>query len=124
MAAATTVSFGSTVITGPSAPTPVSQAPKYVSEVSEGGQRFVYKANAATRFMWVLNFVDLTATEKANLQTYFDGTAQGPTNTFTYTHTDGTARTGVRFVDTSLNWQRSGPALWAVTVTLELPAIP
>lgn len=122
---ATTVTFGaSTTITGPIAPTPVDQVPIWVTDLSEAGTRFVYKTRSQILWRWRMTFNDLSDTEKAALQTFFDSTAQGPSNTFNFTHTDGVTRSGVRFVDTFLAWQRSGSKLWSVTITLELTASP
>lgn len=121
MAHSSTVTFGGVTVNGPVSPTDVEDYPKWVTDLSAGYTRIVYKLTAATLLTWVLQFDAITGTQKSNLTTFFHSTAEGPTNTFTYVHTDGGSYTA-RFLDTALRWQRVDGNTWRLTVRLELTA--
>ena len=79
---------------------------RFVSGRTVNGTTYAYQKNSMTQNIWVLDFRDLTAAQKTALQTYFNDVAKGPSNTFSYTHTDGTTYTGVRFMDNVLDFNR------------------
>ena len=79
---------------------------RFVSGRTVNGTTYDYQKNSMTQNIWVLDFRDLTAAQKTALQTYFNDVAKGPSNTFSYTHTDGTTYTGVRFMDNVLDFNR------------------
>ena len=71
----------------------------------------------------MLSFRDLTAAQKTALQTYFNDVAKGPSNTFSYTHTDGTVYAGVRFLDNVLEFSRiDGGAFFTCSIKLLIAA--
>jgi alkyl sulfatase BDS1-like metallo-beta-lactamase superfamily hydrolase len=76
-----------------------------------------------TQNIWVLDFRDLTAAQKTALQTYFNDVAKGPSNTFSYTHTDSTTYSGVRFMDNVLEFSRiDGGAFFSCQIRLLIAA--
>ena len=79
---------------------------RFVSGRTVNGTPCAYQKNSMTQNIRVLDFPDLTAAQKTALQTYFNDVAKGPSNTFSYTHTDGTTYTGVRFMDNVLDFNR------------------
>ena len=95
--------------------------PRWVTDLTQGGTRYSYKLNSSTKRIWTLQFDFLTSAQKSDLETFFDTYAEGPENTFTYTHTDGNSYTA-RFAMTDLNFVRVGPNLWQVTMILEIGA--
>lgn len=114
-----TVLFGSVEINGPMAPTTVETRPRYVTDIAENGATRSYEVTTIRTDEWTLEFDSITASQKAALQTFFVSTAAGPTNSFSYTHTDD-AVYSARFVDAALKWQRQNENLWAITIRLEL----
>ena len=104
---ADTVTLGTVTLNGPvGGGQDVRPQARFVSGRTVNGTTYAYQKNAMTQNIWVLNFRDLTAAQKIALQTYFNDTAKGPSNTFSYTHTDGTTYTGVRFMDNVLEFDR------------------
>jgi hypothetical protein len=104
---ADTVTLGTVTLNGPvGGGQDVRPQARFVSGRTVNGTTYAYQKNSMTQNIWVLNFRDLTAAQKIALQTYFNDTAKGPSNTFSYTHTDGTAYTGVRFMDNVLEFDR------------------
>ena len=102
-----TVTLGTVTMNGPvGGGQDVRPKARFVSGQTVNGTTYTYQKNDVTQNIWVLEFRDLTAAQKTALQTYFQDTAKGPSNTFSYTHTTGTVYTGVRFVDTALEFQR------------------
>ena len=65
----------------------------------------------------------LTATEKTSLQSFFHGTVDGMTNTWTYTDENTTAFTA-RFLEPDLSFKKYGKNIFDVDVLLELSAMP
>lgn len=85
-----------------------------------GGQVYVYdKGIAATEA--ILPFESLTDTEKGDLVDFFEDTAEGGMNTFTYTDSNGDAHTA-RFLDPRLDLIKVAANVWDVQVRLELTA--
>lgn len=124
MAASTTVTFQSlsdtVVVNGPRGDQPLDNTSKFVMGMTQGGTRYVYKKSDATNKIWSLPFDMISNTQKEDLQAFFDSASVlGPSNTFQYTHTDGTSYT-VRFAQTSLAWRRSLPNMWGLTLQLEM----
>lgn len=104
---ADTVTLGTVTLNGPvGGGQNVRPQARFVSGRTVNGTTYTYQKNSVTQNIWVLNFRDLTAAQKTNLQTYFNDVAKGPSNTFSYTHTDGTTYTGVRFMDNVLEFDR------------------
>lgn len=118
---ATTVSFGGTTVNGPDGDQPYDSIANYVTALTQGGNRYSYKKSAASQKLWTLSFKFVTSSQRAALQTFFDGTAKGPTNTFTYIHTNGQSLT-VRFAQPQLTWSRVTPNVWATSIQLEIVA--
>ena len=104
---AETVTLGTVTMNGPvGGGQDVRPKARFVSGRTVNGTTYTYQMNDQTQNVWVLDFRDLTAAQKVLLQTYFQDTAKGPSNTFSYTHTDGTTYTGVRFLDNVLEFSR------------------
>ena len=102
-----TVTLGTVTLNGPiGGGQAVRPQARFVSGRTVNGTTYAYQKNSMTQNIWVLEFRDLTAAQKALLQTYFNDTAKGPSNTFTYVHTDGTSYSGVRFMDNVLEFSR------------------
>ena len=121
---ADTVTLGTVVMNGPvGGGQSVRPQPRFVSGRTVNGTTYAYQKNDATQNIWVLDFRDLTAAQKTALQTYFNDVAKGPSNTFSYTHTDATVYTGVRFLDNVLEFSRiDGGAFFSCTVKLLIAA--
>ena len=121
---ADTVTLGTVVMNGPvGGGQDVRPQARFVSGRTVNGTTYAYQKNDATQNIWVLDFRDLTAAQKTALQTYFNDVAKGPSNTFSYTHTDATVYTGVRFLDNVLEFSRiDGGAFFSCTVKLLIAA--
>ena len=119
-----TVLIGSGEINGPvGGGQSVRPQPRFVSGRTVNGKTYTYQKNDVTQNIWVLAFNDLTAAQKIALQTYFTAVAKGPSNTFSYTHTDATVYTGVRFVDNVLEFSRiDGGAFFSCQIKLLIAA--
>lgn len=128
---ATTVSFAllssSSAISGIKGPSfvgqPVRARRRFVSGASADGTRYTYQPASLSLWLWEMQFDDLTAADKQSLESFFLNDARGPSEQFTYTHTDGTAYTA-RFDQDQLVWTRSGPNLWAIALALEVTTEP
>lgn len=107
------------IVNGPDGATDVRTLSKWVTSLSEGLRRWSYKTTDRHVEQWTLRLDSLTKSMKQALQSFFDFQAQGPTRTFSYTHTDEEVYTA-RFVDTDLRWTRRNDQDWSVTLTLEL----
>lgn len=94
--------------------------PRYVLDTAAGGQVWSYKLAATIIDRWTMTLQSLTGAQKAALKNFFDNVVEGPSRTFTYTHTNGNSYTNVRFVDTFLKFKRSNANEWSVTITLLL----
>ena len=121
---ADTVTLGTVTMNGPvGGGQSVRPQARFVSGRTVNGTTYTYQKNDQTQNIWVLSFKDLTAAQKAALQTYFTDVAQGPSNTFSYTHTDATVYTGVRFVDNVLEFSRiDGGAFFSCQIKLLIAA--
>lgn len=121
---ADTVTLGTVIMNGPvGGGQSVRPQPRFVSGRTVNGTTYAYQKNSMTQNIWVLSFKDLTAAQKTALQTYFNDVAKGPSNTFSYTHTDATVYTGVRFLDNVLEFSRiDGGAFFSCTVKLLIAA--
>jgi len=118
------VTLGTVVMNGPvGGGQSVRPQPRFVSGRTQNGTTYTYHKNNVTQNIWVLAFNDLTAAQKALLQTYFNDVALGPSNTFSYTHTNGAVYTGVRFADNVLEFSRiDGGKFFQCTVKLMIAA--
>ena len=106
-----TVTLGTVTMNGPvGGGQNVRPQARFVSGRTVNGTTYAYQKNSMTQNIWVLDFRDLTAAQKTALQTYFNDVAKGPSNTFSYTHPDGTTYTGVRFMDNVLDFTRNAGA--------------
>ena len=83
-----------------------------------GGSVYVYDKGVET-FEVELPFESLTDAEKAALAAFFDDVAQGCLQTFTYTDSNGTARTA-RFLDPRLAFVKVAANVWDARLRLEL----
>jgi len=121
---ADTVTLGTVVMNGPvGGGQSVRPQPRFVSGRTVNGTTYTYQKNDQTQNIWVLDFRDLTAAQKVLLQTYFNDVAKGPSNTFSYTHTDATTYTGVRFIDNVLEFSRiDGGAFFSCSIKLLIAA--
>lgn len=117
---ASTVTFGTATVNGPVSTDPGAY-PMWVTDQTPNHTRFVYQLTSVKKWLWTLKFQDLTGVQKAALENYFHNTAQGPTNTFTYTHTDGQTYANCRFADTELQFVRNNGNQWDVTIRIESP---
>lgn len=123
--AGTTVTFVKDLVSvsvpGPPHGTETASLPRYVSSVSAGHKRWSYTLVPLGDQLnqWTIQLDALTASQKADLQEFFDLTADGPNNTFTYTHTDGTSYSDARFVDTELRWSRANQEFWSTMFRIE-----
>lgn len=115
---------GSTTIdvNGPDGSTQVRCQPNWVQALSEGLIRFSYRTTNRHLELWTLRLDSLTLAMKRNLLSFFYATAQGPTNAFTYRHTDEVTYSGVRFAQTDLQFERRNDQDWSVTIILEIGA--
>ena len=121
---ADTVTLGTVTMNGPvGGGQSVRPQPRFVSGRTVNGTTYTYQKNDQTQNVWVLDFRDLTAAQKTALQTYFNDVAKGPSNTFSYTHTNGTIYTGVRFMDNVLEFNRiDGGAFFSCSIKLLIAA--
>lgn len=124
MAASSTVTFGTAVVNGPPGPTDAGALPMFVTDLAANYTRWTYQSTSTKKWLWTLHLTDLTAAQKDALEDYFLDTAKGPTNTFTYIHTDGTSYANTRFVDTDLKFERGNGKVWNVTVIIEVQTQP
>ena len=93
--------------------------PRHATDLAAGGTRWVYKLAATIIDEWTLNFDYLSLANKIALQNFFNNTVEGPTQEFTYTHTDGKAYS-VRFKDVGLRFKRRNAEDWSTSFTLEV----
>ena len=107
-------------VNGPTTTT-VTQEPVTVHAETEDHTIWAYKPTSTEVSTWDFTLVDLTLAMKNNFHAFFYDDAVGPTNTFTYTHTDGTAYTLCRFLQNTLQWSRRSSALWDVAVRIRVP---
>jgi len=121
---ADTVTLGTVTMNGPvGGGQSVRPQPRFVSGRTVNGTTYTYQKNDQTQNVWVLDFRDLTAAQKVLLQTYFNDVAKGPSNTFTYVHTDATIYLGVRFIDNVLEFSRiDGGAFFSCSIKLLIAA--
>lgn len=108
-------------INGPVSPTNVDLLPMFVSDLSANNTRYSYQLTDTKVWHWSMRFDDLTTAQKNALEDFFTDTAKGPTNTFTYTHSDGETYTA-RFLDTALQFERRNSNEWATSFALEVTA--
>lgn len=119
LSASVTLTRNATSITinGPAGEQPVDPPPRYVTGQTTNGTVYSYQKNTSSNRVWTLNFNDLTDADKTALEDFFLNTAGGPSQTFSYTHTNGSTYT-VRFMNGSLSFFRVMPNLWRVSVSL------
>ena len=108
-------------INGPVGGQAVEPTARWVSGTTVNGTRYVYQKNNVEKNIWVLQCNDVTAAQKALLDTYFYTTTKGPTETFDYRHTDGTDYASCRFADVNLEFQRVDTNFFNVQIRLEMP---
>lgn len=98
--------------------TDIMSRPFHVSAETANYTIFSYKKTAVLAQDWTLVFNGLTDANKQAIQDFFYNSAEGPTNTFDYTHSDENGYTA-RFLDTQLQFQRR-PNDWSLTVRLRV----
>lgn len=117
-------SSGVAEINGPSfISQPVQLGRQFVSDRTADGTRYTYQMTNSTKWEWELSFRDLPLQQKRTLEHFFRSNSRGPSITFTYTHTDGTAYTA-RFAQDVLPWVRNSKELWDCTVRIETNSEP
>lgn len=108
---------------GPAGTTNVRRAPQYSRGVNGNGESWSYKYHSKKLVRWAMTLRELTEANAQALDAFFEGTdansANGPTESFTYTHTDGTTYTGVRFVNENLDYTRSDGNTFSVSIEIE-----
>lgn len=119
--ASSTVKFGAVTVGGPDGFTSVRLLPMFVTDLSANHTRWTYQTTATKKSRWRISLDNLTTAQKNALETFFTDVAKGPTNTFIYTHTDGTSYSGCRFVDTELDFSRMDDRTWSTQVEIEMP---
>ena len=78
------VKFGTAEVNGPEGPTTIRARSGFVTDETADFTRISYRTTSAKKDEWTLNLSQLTDAQKSALQTYFDATAKGPTNVFTF----------------------------------------
>lgn len=121
-ASTVTLDDGTTSITinGPAGPTNYELLPRTVSERTANHERYSYQLTSKKVRLWSMRFTDLTQAQKDDLVSFYTDDVIGPTNTFTYTHTDDQAYSNVRFANNGLQITREEPGIYSADVTLEL----
>lgn len=109
-------------LNGPTSPTEVSQWPQHVTDRTVDGTRFTYKKNDVVLNDWNMNFNSITTAQKTAFDQWFRDVVEGPTNPFTYTHTDGEDYTNCRLIENSLQWRRIDNQTWELTLRIEVPS--
>lgn len=126
MAIASTVTLddGTTSITinGPT-PSNFELLSRTISELTANRDIYSYQITSSKIRRWPLVFNDLTTAQKDNLVNFFTDDVIGPTNAFSYTHTDGTVYSNVRFENDSLQVERVHPGIFRVSVVLRVAAL-
>jgi len=122
---AVTVTFvsGVTTVTLP-APVPGSQMREVKHQctgVTAGGTRYAYD-KGVDRYELDLEFRNLTATQKGDLQSFFHTTVDGVVNTFTYTDSNGTGRTA-RILDATFEVSKVAKGIWDLFLRLEVDSM-
>lgn len=121
--ASSTVNFAkgatSVDVNGPVGGQSIERSPRYAVARANDGTVWSYKRHSGSHRQWRLELQDVTSAQRDALQSFWDSDAAGPTNTFTYTHTDGVQYTA-RFVQEELQWRRGGPNQWSVSIILDL----
>lgn len=107
-------------INGPTGSTEIDDQPQWATSQTADGTRVVYRGTSQHIAHWTLQFDSLTTAQRNALSSFFNNTAKGPEEKWQYTHTDDTVWSNVRFLDTSLSWQRFNDGLWGTTLRLEL----
>lgn len=102
----------------PSGGTTVRNPVNYVTGATVDGMRYAYQTSASARRLWTIPLADLSAANKADLESFF-ALVGGPSQEWSYRHTDGTSYAGVRFVTPGLEFVRLNPRQWATTITIE-----
>lgn len=108
-------------VNGPGEGQTVQRHSRYAVAQAADGTVWSQKRSGSAHRTWQLDLEYVTSAQKVLLQSFFDTDAAGPTNTFTYTHTDGNSYTA-RFLQDDLQWRRQGPNVWAVSLTLDIEA--
>ena len=112
---------GGTIInvTGPAGQTNINHLPLYATGVNGNGDRWGYKYSSQKKYRWNITLPNLTQAMKDDLEDFYYNTADGPKNTFGYTHTDGTVYNNARFVNTELQFTRTNDNLFSVSIVIE-----
>ena len=100
---------------------PVRAAHRQAVGRTAGGAVYVYDKGVKT-FEVELHFESLSQSEKEALAAFFKDTAEGCLQTFTYSDSNGTARTA-RFLEPRLEFTKVAPSVWDVRFRLEINSI-
>lgn len=116
-----TLSLGSESITisGPASDQPIEPLAQYVTDIAQNGTRYSYRMSSGENRTWSLQLDFLTTEEKDDLESFYHDVVGGPSETFTWLHTDGNSYTA-RFINTNLPWQRVFSNLWKVALQIEI----
>jgi len=112
------VTFGSVEVTGAQPGQEAPVLPLFVSGMTGNHGIYSYQKTSTKKRKWSVPFNNVSTTDKNNLEDFFHDTAKGPTNPFTYTHTDGTAYANTRFAENQFSPRRDGPDQWSFTISL------
>ena len=82
---------------------------------------FTYQKTNQRATDWTLVFDAISDSQKQLINNFFYNVAIGPTNTFTYEHSDGNTYTA-RLLDDRLQWRRL-PNQWALTLRLRINSV-
>lgn len=108
-------------INGPEGPTDPETQPQFVFDQAADLTPYCYQTTETVMSTWVLPFNNLTKADWLALRTFFYNQAMGPTNLFTYTHTDKKIYANCRFWQPSLKVQRRSGFDMSVQITLLVP---
>lgn len=125
MVIASTVTFDdgsnpAVTINGPAQASSYQISPLTVSDQSGNYDVRSYQLTSTVERLWTLTFNNVTEIQKNDFVNFFTTEVIGPGTVFTYTHTDGTAYTNVRFMNDSLSIERTEPGIFSISVTLKL----
>ena len=114
---------GATTVTlpDPITGTRVTENKRQVVSRTQGGTVKVQDQGVDT-YEAVLDWADLSASEKSALQSFFHTTVDGAANTWDYTDEDSTAFTA-RFLDVTLEFTKIAKGVYSVSIRLELSAM-
>lgn len=113
---------GTTIsIEGPDGGCDISPQPNWVTDQTADLTRISYRTTNTLKTTVKMQLNNLTLASWKLLRDFFYNTALGPTNSFSYTHTDGQVYSGCLFAMQNLDAKRANQNEYAVALTLEVP---